>query len=198
MLTGLQPTGELHIGNYFSAVRGAVALQEQGADLMVMIADLHSLTTQRDADALRARTLDAAALLLAAGLDPERSVLFAQSSVPRHAELCWVLSCITPHQKVCSLPQFREKSATAAESSVGLLAYPVLQAADVLVYEAARVPVGADQLQHLQLAAQLVKTFHYRFNCRIFPTPRPIISGNVLFFVALYVFYGAGADSIVV
>lgn len=182
ILTGLQPTGELHLGNYFGAVRRTVELQDslqEGQRLLVMIADMHSLTSSHDADALRRRVLQMSAYLLAAGVDPDRSILFVQSSVPRHSELCWVLTCLASYARLSALPQFKEKSAHGSnEFCLGLMAYPVLQAADILIYKASQVPVGADQLQHLQFAAQLVKTFHHKYKCQIFPTPRPLMADD--------------------
>ncbi|XP_050680883.1 tryptophan--tRNA ligase, mitochondrial isoform X2 [Leptidea sinapis] len=143
---------------------------------MVFIADLHALTTRQvpAEGSLQERSLELAALLLAGGVQPERCVLFTQSAVPRHAELCWLLACLATHARLAQLPHYREKSAATREVPVGLLLYPVLQAADVLVYRGTHVPVGADQLQHLQVAAQLVKTFHHRYG-PTFPTPRALL-----------------------
>ncbi|KAL0872271.1 hypothetical protein ABMA27_004661 [Loxostege sticticalis] len=174
VVTGVQPTGALHVGNYFGAVRRCVRLQDEGEDLTVFIADLHSLTTKQDPQLLQENILDLTAYLLASGLDPDRSILFAQSAVPRHAELCWLLACLATHARLAHLPQYKEKSAETKEVPLGLLLYPVLQAADVLVYQGTHVPVGRDQLQHLQVAAQLVKTFHHRYG-RMFPTPQPLL-----------------------
>ncbi|XP_014368653.2 tryptophan--tRNA ligase, mitochondrial isoform X1 [Papilio machaon] len=174
VVTGLQPTGELHLGNYFGALRRCVQLQEQGEDVMVFIADLHSFTGRQEAGERQSRTLQAAAAVLAAGLQPERAVLFVQSAVARHAELCWLLACLATHARLAHLPQYKEKAATMKEVPVGLLLYPVLQAADILVYRGTHVPVGADQAQHLQVAAQLVRTFHHRYG-RAFPTPRALL-----------------------
>ncbi|CAH2091557.1 unnamed protein product [Euphydryas editha] len=174
VVSGLQPTGALHVGNYFGAVRRCVRLQDQGDDLMLFIADLHAHTTPQDPTKVQENTLDLTAYLLASGVDPERTVLFVQSAVPRHAELCWLLACLATHARLAHLPQFKEKSANMKEVPIGLLLYPVLQAADILVYRGTHVPVGVDQLQHLQVTSQLVKTFHHRFG-RLFPTPRPIL-----------------------
>ncbi|XP_072947687.1 tryptophan--tRNA ligase, mitochondrial [Epargyreus clarus] len=174
VVSGLQPTGSLHVGNYFAAVRRCVRLQDQGEDLVLFIADLHALTTKQEPQCIQKNTLELAAYLLASGVDPSRSLLFAQSAVPRHAELCWLLACLATHARLAHLPQYKEKSAAMKEVPIGLLLYPVLQAADVLVYRGTHVPVGADQLQHLQLASQLVRTFHHRYG-RAFPTPRPLL-----------------------
>ncbi|VVC87712.1 unnamed protein product [Leptidea sinapis] len=163
IVTGLQPTGSLHVGNYFAAIKRCVQLQDKGEDVMVPAEG-----------SLQERSLELAALLLAGGVQPERCVLFTQSAVPRHAELCWLLACLATHARLAQLPHYREKSAATREVPVGLLLYPVLQAADVLVYRGTHVPVGADQLQHLQVAAQLVKTFHHRYG-PTFPTPRALL-----------------------
>ncbi|XP_050549339.1 tryptophan--tRNA ligase, mitochondrial isoform X1 [Spodoptera frugiperda] len=177
VVTGLQPTGELHIGNYFGAIRRCVRLQEQGDDLMIFIADLHSLTTRQEPSLLQARVLELAACVLAAGLDPARAVLFVQSAVPRHAELCWLLTCLATHARLAHLPQYKEKAATMKEVPLGLLLYPVLQAADVLLYGGTHVPVGADQLQHLQVAGALARTFAHRYG-RAFPAPRALLADD--------------------
>ncbi|XP_047026634.1 tryptophan--tRNA ligase, mitochondrial isoform X1 [Helicoverpa zea] len=174
VVTGLQPTGALHIGNYFGAVRRCVRLQDQGEDLTIFIADLHSLTTRQEPQQLQQRVLELAACLLASGVDPERSVVFAQSAVPRHAELCWLLACLATQARLAHLPQYRQKAAALQDVPVGLLLYPVLQAADVLLYGGTHVPVGADQAQHLQLAAQLARSFAHRYG-RAFPTPRALL-----------------------
>ncbi|XP_059050676.1 tryptophan--tRNA ligase, mitochondrial [Achroia grisella] len=178
VITGLQPTGALHVGNYFGALRRCVQLQDAGEDLMIFIADLHSLTTHHNPQALRDNSLELAALVLAAGVDPERSVVFTQSAVPRHAELCWLLACLATQARLAHLPQYKEKAAALKEVPLGLLLYPVLQAADVLVYGATHVAVGADQAQHLQVAAQLVRTFRHRYGCQPFPTPRALLPGD--------------------
>lgn len=124
--------------------------------------------------AMQENTLQLTAYLLASGFDPARSVLFLQSAVPRHAELCWVLACLATQARLAHLPQYRERAASAQDLGAGLLLYPVLQAADMLLYRATHVPVGADQLQHLQLAGQLVRTFQHRYGCA-FPTPRALL-----------------------
>ncbi|XP_028160550.1 tryptophan--tRNA ligase, mitochondrial [Ostrinia furnacalis] len=174
VVSGVQPTGALHVGNYFGAVRRCVRLQDAGDDLTIFIADLHSLTTKQDPQQLQENVLDLTAYLLASGIDPDRSTLFAQSAVPRHAELCWLLACLATHARLAHLPQYKEKAAATKEVPLGLLLYPVLQAADVLVYRGTHVPVGRDQLQHLQVAAQLVRTFRHRYG-PLFPTPRPLL-----------------------
>ncbi|XP_047503522.1 tryptophan--tRNA ligase, mitochondrial isoform X1 [Pieris napi] len=178
IVSGLQPTGALHVGNYFAAVRRCVQLQEQGQDVMMFIADLHALTTKQVSPAaMQDNTLQLTAYLLASGLDPARTVLFAQSAVPRHAELCWVLTCLATQARLAHLPQYRERTAGGGDLGAGLLLYPVLQAADVLLYRATHVPVGADQLQHLQLAALLARTFRHRYG-PAFPTPRALLPAD--------------------
>ncbi|XP_060802509.1 tryptophan--tRNA ligase, mitochondrial [Amyelois transitella] len=174
VVAGLQPTGALHIGNYFGALQRCVELQDKGDDLMIFIADLHALTTYQEPAALQENILDLTASMLAAGVQPARSVLWAQSAVPRHAELCWLLACLATHARLAHLPQYKERVEAHKEVGMGLLLYPVLQAADVLLYRARRVCVGADQLQHLQVAAQLVRTFHHRYR-RVFPVPRALL-----------------------
>lgn len=181
VVTGIQPTGNLHIGNYFGALRRCVQMQDSGEDLMVFIADLHSLTTHQDASRLQENVTELTALLLASGLEPARCVLFRQSAVARHAELAWVLTCLASQARLAHLPQFRERlarrGAAGREAPLGALLYPVLQAADVLLYGATHVPVGADQLQHLQLAAQLARTFRHRYGAA-FAAPAPLLTGD--------------------
>ncbi|XP_052741909.1 tryptophan--tRNA ligase, mitochondrial isoform X1 [Bicyclus anynana] len=173
VVSALQPTGALHVGNYFGAVRRCVRLQRRGEPLVLFVADLHAHTAPQDPAELQRRSLETAAYLLASGVDAERGVLFLQSAVPAHARLCWLLACLATQARLAHLPQYRERAA-GGDAPLGLLLYPVLQAADVLVYRATHVPVGADQLQHLQLTAQLVRTFHHRFG-RLFPTPAPLL-----------------------
>ncbi|KAJ2944090.1 hypothetical protein O0L34_g18054 [Tuta absoluta] len=187
VVSGLQPTGALHVGNYFGALRRCVREQDSGAPLTLFIADLHALTTQHESGvkgaALQEQILELTALALAAGVDPSRTTLFQQSSVPRHAELCWLLACLCTQARLFHLPQYKEKAAKVSKGGgagegeqvpLGLLLYPVLQAADVLLYRATHVPVGADQQQHIQLAAQLARTFTHRYG-RAFPVPRAML-----------------------
>ena len=163
ILSGIQPTGAKHLGNYVGAIRRWVEQQDE-ADCFYPIVDLHSITfLPRDPAELREATLDLAALLLAAGLDPDRSTLFVQSHVPEHPRLAWVLECLTPFGELRRMPQFRERAAAQQSFSVGLLTYPVLQAADILLYRADAVPVGEDQRQHLELARDVAQRFNQRF-----------------------------------
>ena len=160
VLSGIQPTADsFHLGNYLGAVRQWVPLQE-AHEAFYCIVDLHAITVEHDPELLRRRTLVAAAQLLAAGLDPDRCALFVQSHVPPHSELAWVLSCITGFGEASRMTQFKDKSAKQQLTSVGLFTYPILQAADILLYQAAQVPVGEDQRQHLELTRDLAQRFN--------------------------------------
>jgi tryptophanyl-tRNA synthetase len=162
VLSGIQPTGEKHLGNYVGAIRRWVEEQHE-VDAFHPIVDLHAITIPQDPDDLREATLDLTALLIACGLDPDACTLFAQSHVPEHPRLAWVLECMTPYGELRRMPQFREKSAAVKSFSVGILTYPVLQAADILLYHADVVPVGEDQRQHLELARDVAQRFNQRF-----------------------------------
>ena len=165
----------MHLGNYLGAVRQWVALQETH-DAFYCIVDLHAITIEHDPEALRRRTRLYAAQFLAAGLDPERSTLFVQSHVPEHPQLAWVLGCITGFGEASRMTQFKDKSARQERATVGLFTYPVLQAADILLYQAERVPVGEDQRQHLELTRDLAGRFNSRFG-PVFVVPEPHILG---------------------
>ena len=162
VLSGIQPTGEKHLGNYVGAIRRWVAEQHE-VDAFHPIVDLHAITVPQEPEVLRESTLDLAALLIASGLDPDVCTLFVQSHVPEHPRLAWVLECMTPYGELRRMPQFREKSAKSESFGVGLMTYPVLQAADILLYQADVVPVGEDQRQHLELARDLAQRFNQRF-----------------------------------
>jgi len=162
VLSGIQPTGEKHLGNYVGAIRRWVAEQHE-MDAFHPIVDLHAITVPQEPETLRESTLDLAALLIACGLDPDVCTLFVQSHVPEHPRLAWVLECMTSYGEVRRMPQFREKSAKSESFGVGLMTYPVLQAADILLYHANVVPVGEDQRQHLELARDLAQRFNQRF-----------------------------------
>ena len=165
VLSGIQPTADsFHLGNYLGAVRNWVAMQET-ADAFYCVVDLHAITMGHDPVALRNRTRLSVAQLLALGLDPERCTLFVQSHVPEHAQLAWVLSCITGFGEAGRMVQFKDKSAKQGSdtTSVGLFTYPILQAADILLYQADAVPVGEDQRQHLELTRDLAQRFNTRF-----------------------------------
>jgi tryptophanyl-tRNA synthetase len=176
VLSGIQPTADsFHLGNYLGAVRNWVAMQETH-DTFYCVVDLHAITMGHDPALLRQRTRLSAAQLLAAGLDPERCTLFVQSHVPEHPQLGWVLSCITGFGEASRMTQFKDKSAKqgADRSSVGLFTYPVLQAADILLYQADAVPVGEDQRQHLELTRDLAQRFNGLFG-QTFTVPAPYI-----------------------
>ncbi|MFF4385980.1 MULTISPECIES: tryptophan--tRNA ligase [unclassified Streptomyces] len=164
-LSGIQPTsGSFHLGNYLGAIRQYVALQETH-DAFYMVVDLHAITMPQDPKDLRANTRLSAAQLLAAGLDPERCTLFVQSHVPEHAQLGWVMNCITGFGEASRMTQFKDKSAKGGvnSASVGLFTYPILQVADILLYQANAVPVGEDQRQHIELTRDLAERFNSRF-----------------------------------
>jgi tryptophanyl-tRNA synthetase len=176
VLSGIQPTaGSFQVGNYLGAVRHWVALQES-FDAFYCVVDLHAITLEQDPAVLREATMSAYAQILAAGVDPTHTTLFVQSHVPEHAELAWVLGCITGFGEASRMTQFKDKSArTGADStSVGLFTYPVLMAADVLLYDTARVPVGEDQRQHLELTRDLAQRFNSRYG-QTFTVPEPYI-----------------------
>jgi tryptophanyl-tRNA synthetase len=162
VLSGLQPSGDLHLGNYLGAVRNWVADQDVH-DAYYCIVDLHALTLDIDPADLRRRTYETALDLLAAGLDPERCALFVQSHVPQHTQMTWLLECIATMGELGRMTQFKEKSAGRDSVRAGLFTYPVLQCADILLYDAERVPVGDDQRQHLELARELALRFNHRF-----------------------------------
>jgi tryptophanyl-tRNA synthetase len=165
VLSGIQPTaGSFHLGNYLGALRQWVDLQES-AEAFYCVVDLHAITVPQDPGELHRNTLVSAAQLLALGVDPQRSTLFVQSHVPEHAQLGWVMQCLTGFGEASRMTQFKDKSQRqgAASTTVGLFTYPVLQAADILLYQAARVPVGEDQRQHLELTRDLAVRFNGRF-----------------------------------
>ena len=165
VLSGIQPTADsFHLGNYLGALRQWVAMQDTH-DAFYMLADLHAITVPTDPGVLRQRTRVAAAQLFAVGLDPERCTVFVQSHVPEHAELSWVLSCVTGFGEANRMTQFKDKTAKGGvdQASVGLFTYPVLMAADIMIYNADQVPVGGDQRQHLELTRTLAQRFNHRF-----------------------------------
>src|SRR3954469_22088242 len=176
VLSGIQPTADsFHFGNYLGALRQWVDLQSEYQPFF-FIADLHAITLEQDPKVLRERTLRAAAQLVAMGIDPERSSIFVQSQVPAHAQLCWVLQCLTGFGEARRMTQFKDKSAKGGEgaASVGLFTYPVLQAADILLYRPHYVPVGEDQRQHLELTRDLAQRFNSRYK-KTFRLPEPYI-----------------------
>lgn len=162
VLSGIQPSGELHVGNYFGAVRQWVAAQDD-YDSFYCIVDLHALTVDIEPVELRQRTLDTATSLLAAGLDPKRCTLFVQGHVSEHNEMAWLLECVASYGELRRMTQFKDKGAGQESVRVGLLTYPVLMAADILLYDANQVPVGDDQRQHLELARNVAIRFNSRY-----------------------------------
>ncbi|MEU4263928.1 MULTISPECIES: tryptophan--tRNA ligase [Streptomycetaceae] len=176
VLSGIQPTaGSFHLGNYLGAVRQWVALQESH-DAFYMVVDLHAITVPQDPAELRANTRLAAAQLLAAGVDPDRCTLFVQSHVPEHAQLGWIMNCLTGFGEASRMTQFKDKSARQGtdRATVGLFTYPILQVADILLYQANQVPVGEDQRQHIELTRDLAERFNGRFG-QTFTVPSPYI-----------------------
>ena len=180
VFSGIQPTADsFHLGNYLGALRQWVALQETH-EAFYCVVDLHAITVPQDPARLRQRTRVAAAQLFAAGLDPDRCVVFVQSHVPQHTELAWVLGCMTGFGELSRMTQFKDKSAKggAQQSSLGLFSYPVLQAADILLYQTDQVPVGEDQRQHLELSRDLAIRFNHRYG-DTFTIPSAYILGGV-------------------
>jgi tryptophanyl-tRNA synthetase len=178
VVSGIQPTGGLHLGNLLGAILRWVRMQDE-AQCLFFLADLHALTVDGDPAQLRANVREMAAALIASGIDPSKSILFAQSAVPAHAELAWILQCTARMGWLNRMTQFKDKSGKNKESaSVGLFTYPVLQAADVLVYNATHVPVGEDQKQHIELARDIAVKFNNDFEVELFTVPEPFIGGG--------------------
>jgi tryptophanyl-tRNA synthetase len=176
VFSGIQPSGDLHIGNYLGAVQNWVRLQHQH-DCLFSVVDLHAITQPYDAATLAQRTLDMAIGLFAVGLDPERAIVFVQSHVAEHSELNWLLTTVTPLGELERQTQFKDKAQRQESVPAGLLNYPVLQAADVLLYEATLVPVGEDQLQHLELMREIARRWNTRFAKGFaFPEPQALLS----------------------
>ncbi len=178
ILSGVQPTGNLHLGNYLGAIRNWVDMQKQHEALFCIV-DLHAITVPQDPKALRAATLETAAAYIACGIDVEKSAIFAQSSVPEHSELAWLLSCYTPIGWLNRMTQFKEKAGKQRDNAaLALFSYPVLMAADILLYNATHVPVGEDQKQHLELARDIAGAFNRRYEQEHFTLPEPLIMGE--------------------
>jgi tryptophanyl-tRNA synthetase len=179
ILSGIQASGALHLGNYLGALKRFTQLQDQGAPCFLFVADLHAITVWQDPALLTAQTREIAAAYLASGLDPARSVIFPQSAVRAHAELAWMLNCVARLGWMDRMTQFKEKTGKHKErASVGLYTYPVLQAADILVYKATEVPVGEDQKQHLELTRDIAAKFNNDFGVPgFFPLPEPLTQG---------------------
>ncbi|HEY4526109.1 MAG TPA: tryptophan--tRNA ligase [Candidatus Paceibacterota bacterium] len=177
LVSGIQPSGRLHIGNYLGALKNFVELQNSGKyQCYFFIADLHSLTENYTSEEKRQQILELTADFIAAGLDPKKSVIFLQSQIPAHSELAWILSTATPIGELRRMTQYKDKSDNEKESAnAGLLTYPVLMAADIILYDAKFVPVGEDQIQHLELTRTLARKFNAKFN-DVFIEPRPILT----------------------
>ena len=176
LFSGIQPSGEIHIGNYCGAIKNWVSLLDT-YDCIFCIVDYHALTQPYDRDLMAKRTFDAALVNMAAGLDPEKCRLFVQCHVPQHTELAWVLSTVTPMGDLSRMTQFKEKAQRAESESfinAGLFTYPVLQAADILLYKAVAVPVGEDQIQHIELTREVARKFNARFG-EVFPEPAQLV-----------------------
>lgn len=180
VVSGIQPTGNLHLGNYLGAIRQWSRMQDDlpaGGQCLFFLADLHAITVAIDPKELAASTIEMAATLIAAGIDPDRSILFNQARVPAHSELCWILNGTARMGWLNRMTQWKDKAGKNREgASVGLFGYPVLQAADVLVYQATHVPVGEDQKQHLELARDIATKFNTDFGVELFPLPDPLVS----------------------
>jgi tryptophanyl-tRNA synthetase len=177
IFSGIQPSGELHIGNYLGAVKNWVQLQDR-YECIYCIVDYHAITGAYEPEDLRRRTREMAVSLLAAGLDPEKCTLFVQSMVPEHTELAWIFNTVTPLGELERQTQFKDKAQRQESVLAGLLNYPVLQAADILIYRADLVPVGEDQLQHLELSREIARRWNAKFGVDYFPEPQPLLTAT--------------------
>ena len=180
VFSGVQPTGNLHLGNYLGALKNFVLLQKE-MNCIYCVVDLHAITVFQNPNELRNNVLETLASFLATGLDPDKSIIFNQSSVSGHTELAWILNCVSKIGWLNRMTQFKDKAGSDKEkASVGLYIYPNLMAADILLYKATHVPVGADQKQHLELSRDIAQKFNNDFNCKnFFPLPEPLISKNI-------------------
>ena len=180
VFSGVQPTGNLHLGNYLGALKNFNSLQKE-MECIYCVVDLHAITTFQDPNQLHENVLETTASFLATGLDPNKSIIFNQSSVSGHAELAWILNCVSRIGWLNRMTQFKDKAGSDKEkASVGLYIYPNLMAADILLYKATHVPVGADQKQHLELSRDIAQKFNKDFNCKDFlPIPEPLIPKNI-------------------
>ncbi len=174
IFSGIQPSGELHLGNYLGAVKNWVAMQDDN-ECFICIVDYHAITQPYEVEELGDRTLEMAISLLAAGIDPARCVLFVQSHVPEHMELAWVFTSVTPVGELERMTQFKDKSRRLESVLAGILNYPVLQAADVLLYKAEIVPVGEDQVQHVELMREIARKWNNRYAADFFPEPEAVV-----------------------
>lgn len=175
ILSGVQPTGNLHLGNYLGAIRNWVKLQHEHESLFCIV-DLHAITVPQEPEKLRAATREVAAAYIACGIDPEKCAIFNQSMIAAHSELAWILGCSAPIGWLNRMTQFKDKAGKNKENaSTGLYTYPILMAADILLYKATHVPVGEDQKQHLELARDIAGAFNRRYSVDVFPLPEPMI-----------------------
>lgn len=178
IVSGVQPTGNLHLGNYLGAIRRWVDIQNS-TKCLFFLADLHAITVPQEPDKLRASVRETAAAYIACGIDPNKSIIFPQSAVSGHAELAWILSCNTPIGWLNRMTQFKDKAGKDKEKApLGLYSYPVLMAADILLYKATHVPVGEDKKQHIELARDIAGAFNRNVGCEYFPLPEPMIGAE--------------------
>lgn len=176
IVSGIQPTGHLHIGNYLGAVKNFVALQNSDKyDMYIFIADLHSLTGKKPDKKLREMVQNTAAEFIAAGIDPKKTTFFAQSDVVGHADLAWIFNCVTPMAELERMTQYKDKSVQLQQTSAGLFTYPVLQAADILIYKGQIVPVGQDQVQHVELTRDIARWFNNKYG-EFFPETKHLLT----------------------
>lgn len=176
-ISGIQTTGNLHLGNYLGSIQNWLEMQDD-YNCYFFLANLHSITVEQDPEELRSATLSSAATYLASGIDPEKSIIFMQSDVKEHTKLAWMLNCITPLGWLKRMTQFKDKAGKKQDNAnIGLFTYPILMAADILLYNADIVPVGADQKQHLELARDIAGAVNRKFNQEILKTPEPLIQG---------------------
>ena len=181
IFSGVQPTGNLHLGNYLGAIKNFVDLQNQpGTDCIFCVVDLHAITVKQDPKELKKNIREIVAIFIASGIDPKKSIIFNQSLVPAHAEGAWILSCVSRMGWLNRMTQFKEKAGKDKEkASIGLYVYPILMAADILLYDTTHVPVGEDQKQHLELCRDIAQKFNNDFNCADFlKIPEPLIQKN--------------------
>ena len=178
IFSGVQPTGNLHLGNYLGAIKNWVELQKK-TKCIFCIVDLHAITTQDNQNRILKNTREVAAAYIASGIDPKKNIIFVQSNVTGHSELAWILSCHTPIGWLNRMTQFKDKAGKNKErAALGLYSYPVLMAADILLYKSTHVPVGEDQKQHLELSRDIAQAFNRYYDVNFFPVPEPIITGN--------------------
>ena len=178
ILSGVQPSGDLHLGNYLGAINNFVSLQND-YECYFCVVDLHAITVWQDPKVLSNKTREVIAAFIASGIDPKKNILFAQSHVPHHTQLAWIFSCVARMGWLNRMTQFKDKAGKDKENvSVGLFSYPTLMAADILIYLATHVPVGEDQKQHLELTRDIAQKFNNDFGVNLFPIPEPLIFGE--------------------